>query len=200
MVFPMLDIIRAILALLLIFFIPGFMIVNAIFPRKGELDVEMDMLYRGALAIGLSIVVTIMAGFFLNAFGVNPDTGEGYFSTIYITMTLVVVSLIGFFAGWWRGAYQFMGNWHSKLIRPTPQDPKSLTGPMLRDKKRGFEHRQLAEEKFKTIDRIGQVEKNEAMHEGDTAKYYRDKRLALQDKLREIEAKMVELEQQEDLY
>ncbi len=195
----MLDLLRAILALLLIFFIPGFITANAIFPRKGELDIKLDMLYRAALGIGLSIVITILTGFFLNALGPDPDTGIGYFTTWYIILSLSLVSIITFGIGWWRGAYQFMGNWHPKLIRPVPQDPRSLTGPMFGNREKGFEHRQLVEKKFKAIDKINELEKKEDMHDGETADYYREKISGTKKTLREIEARLIELEQEEEV-
>ncbi len=193
----MLDLLRAILALLLIFFIPGFITVNAIFPRKGELDVKLDTLYRVSLGIGISIVITILTGFLLNSFGPNPDTGIGYFTPGYIILALALISLVSFWIGWWRGAYQFMGNWHPKLIRPAPRDPRSLTGPMFRDQKRGFEFRQLVEKKYKAIDRISELEKKEKMHDGETADYYREKISGIKESLRDIEARMIELEHEE---
>ena len=42
----MLDFLRLVGALLLIFFIPGILLVQALFPRKGELNPELDWVYR----------------------------------------------------------------------------------------------------------------------------------------------------------
>ena len=49
-------------ALLLLFFLPGWTLVNLLFPRKGELDREYDLLYRLTLGIVMSVVVTILYG------------------------------------------------------------------------------------------------------------------------------------------
>ena len=193
----MLDLIRLALALLLIFVIPGVAIINLIFPRKGALDEELDNLYRLALGMGMSMVVTIFTGFFLNYFGVNPETGMGYLSGPYIALVLMVVSLLAFVGGWWRGAYQFMGNWHPKLIRPAPRDPQSLTGPLFRDKELGFKYNNLLKEKYTLIDRITELENDEERYGGERAKYYREKRLEVQKELREVEAGMMELEHEE---
>ncbi len=193
----MLDLIRLALALLLIFVIPGVAIINLIFPRKGALDEEMDNLYRLALGMGMSMVVTIFAGFFLNYFGVNPETGLGYLSGPYIALVLIIVSLLAFIGGWWRGAYQFMGNWHPKLIRPAPKDPQSLTGPRFRDKELSFKYNNLLKDKYRLIDQITDLERNEEMHGGERGQYYRDKRLEAQKELREVEAGLMELEHEE---
>src|SRR3989449_5896785 len=42
---------RVIGALVLLFFLPGFLLINALYPRKGELDREYDALYRVTLGI-----------------------------------------------------------------------------------------------------------------------------------------------------
>lgn len=193
----MLDFLRAVIALLLIFFLPGFFLVQAIFPRKRELDKDFDLLYRGALGIGLSIVITILLGFVLNAFGVNPETQMGYFSSTYIALGLILLTLLFFFIGWWRGAYLFMGKWHPALIRLPPRDPRSLVGIVIRDKKNAFKHQMLAEGKFRILDEIEYLEKNEESHTGEKESYYREKRLKLQKELKELELEMIGIEQTE---
>jgi len=72
----MIDII---LVLVVVFFLPGFFLVNALYPRKGELDKDYDALYRITLGLVMSVVIVIIVGFLLNAFGRDPDTGKGYF-------------------------------------------------------------------------------------------------------------------------
>ncbi len=105
----LLQILRIIGAILLIFFLPGFMFINALFPLKNELDEEDDMLYRIVLGMALSIVLSILVGFFLNSLGINPDTGKGYFDTPYILAGLVTVTVVFFVIGYLRGAYPRLG-------------------------------------------------------------------------------------------
>jgi uncharacterized membrane protein len=95
----MIRIIQILLGLLLIFFLPGFFAVNALFPRKNELDDEYDMLYRITLGIGLSIVITILDGFALG----NPSVRA--FKSTPIWISLGIISVLLFFIGWIRGAY-----------------------------------------------------------------------------------------------
>ncbi|PIV69253.1 MAG: hypothetical protein COS08_05015, partial [Euryarchaeota archaeon CG01_land_8_20_14_3_00_38_12] len=45
---------QVIFGLLLIFFLPGFTFVKALFPRKEELDEEFGTLYQIVLGIGMS--------------------------------------------------------------------------------------------------------------------------------------------------
>ena len=54
--------IRTILGLFLILFIPGYSLIAALFPRKGDLD----GIERAALSFGLSIAVTPLIGLALN--------------------------------------------------------------------------------------------------------------------------------------
>src|SRR5437870_987973 len=56
---------RLIPALILLFFLPGWTLINALFPRKGDLDREYDVLYRITLGIVMSVVVVILFGFVL---------------------------------------------------------------------------------------------------------------------------------------
>ena len=103
------DIIRIIATILLIFFIPGFFLVQALFPRRNELDEEYDFLYRVVLGIVLSIVITTLDGFILGSMGINPATGKGYWNTPYIFGSLISISVVLFLIGWYRGAYPFLG-------------------------------------------------------------------------------------------
>ena len=56
---------RVFAGLLLVLFIPGYTLIQAMFPRKGELDEEFDMLYRVTLGMAMSICIVIIVGFIL---------------------------------------------------------------------------------------------------------------------------------------
>ena len=56
----------------LVLFLPGFTLINLLFPRKGELDREYDALFRIALGFVMSIVILVLLGFALNA--ASPPT------------------------------------------------------------------------------------------------------------------------------
>lgn len=65
------NIIQVILGSLLVLFLPGWTMINLMFPRKGELDEEFDHLYRATLGMAMSIAVVILVGFVL----ANPGLG-----------------------------------------------------------------------------------------------------------------------------
>lgn len=100
--------------LLVIFFLPGFTLINMMFPRRGELDPEYDLVYRTALGMGTSVVISILVGFALNAIS-NEEQG-------YVTagpLWAILLSLTGVFLalGWFRGAYPRAGYIHPLLYR-----------------------------------------------------------------------------------
>jgi len=112
-----LDIIIAAIGLLMIFFIPGFTFIRALFPRKEDLDPEYGLLYQIALGMAMSIVLTILVGIFLASLGTNPATGKGYFDAPYLWVSLITISCVFFFVGWYRGGYPILGKVHPSLLR-----------------------------------------------------------------------------------
>ncbi len=108
----LITILRIIFAILMLFFLPGFTLINALFPRKGELDEEYDILYRIGLGIGMSIAISIIIGYILG----------GLFAAFYaenIAISLIVVTLIFFFVGLIRGAYPTL---YCKEKEKTPEE------------------------------------------------------------------------------
>ena len=119
---------RVIAGLLLVLFLPGYTLIQAMFPRKGELDEEFDVLYRVTLGMAMSICVVILIGFILGnpSLGNAPDWDglsdgdKGYFQTFFVTLSLIGITLIFFVTGWYRGAYPWMANIHPSLARAAP--------------------------------------------------------------------------------
>lgn len=111
----MFDLIRVIAGLAIILFLPGYTLVNSLFPRKGELDPQFDFVYRAVLGMGLSIVIAILVGFILNAFSTeaHPYVTEGPLWAILLSLTGAFVLV-----GWLRGAYPAAGLIHPALYRP----------------------------------------------------------------------------------
>jgi uncharacterized membrane protein len=98
-------VIRAIIAIIFLLFLPGFCLVQALFPRKNELSEEEDWLYRIVLSVVLSIVISIFLSFVLSQLGTDSSTGKGYFTTINIIISLSAISVVLFIIGVMRGAY-----------------------------------------------------------------------------------------------
>lgn len=190
----MLETIQLVLALVLLFFLPGWTLINLIFPRKGELDREYDVLYRVTLGIVMSIVVTILFGFALNGLGVDTTTNMGYFTGANLWAGLSVLTALFFVAGWWRGAYPFLGRLHPKLVRTPPPDRRSMTADLEHDRAALAKLRELSAEREKLRRRIKDYERRIGLHMGDAKEHYTRERNKAKTRLREIDAELKELE------
>ncbi|MBI4416008.1 MAG: DUF1616 domain-containing protein [Euryarchaeota archaeon] len=190
------------LAFLLVLFLPGFTLINALFPRKGELDREYDVLYRITLGIVMSIVVLVLLGFGLNALGVNPDTGRGYFTGENLWIALSVLTLAFSLVGWWRGAYPILGRLHPALKRPAPREPSSILGDLESDRTVLARFRELATERERLRKQVKEAERRASLHTGSAKDLYEKKRVEAQAKLREVDDALSELERKraEQLY
>jgi heme/copper-type cytochrome/quinol oxidase subunit 2 len=100
-----LGLLRLLFAILILLFVPGFLLVQALFPKKNELSEEDDWLYRIVLSVVLSIVIAIILAFVISSLGEDEDTGKGYFTALNITVSLLVISAVLFAIGVLRGAY-----------------------------------------------------------------------------------------------
>lgn len=185
----MLEVLQITLGLLLNLFLLGFFLVMAIFPRKGELDREFDLLYKITLGIGMSIVIVILNGFFLGH--VLPlENGKGQFTATNIWISLSLLSLIFFVIGWWRGAYPFLGKIHPSLLRTaTPliiseeKDSLSIEIQELALQREELKRQLKNLNKFKYKSRIAEMS-------------YESKKKDLKEKLQEVERKIIELEEE----
>src|SRR3989475_8635571 len=137
---------RVIGAVVLLFFLPGFLLINALYPRKGELDREYDALYRVTLGIVLSIAVTVFWSFFLNSLGVNEATGLGYVVGPNIAGGLIGLSAAFFALGWWRGAYPWMARVHPSRARVPKPGPGELLTARVRAHPRRVDSQEPAED------------------------------------------------------
>ena len=190
----MLELLRIFLSLVLLYFLPGFMFVQAMFPRKGELDQDYDVLYRIGLAIGLSIVMTIFVGFGLNSLGVSEETGMGYVTAGSIIIALLVITLIFFAVAWFRGGFPILGRLHPSLLRFPPRDPRSADVPVIRGKQKRMQHEKLVKQRFMLIKEIDNTEKLVETHSGKQRAYYEQRRERLLGELDETETQIKVLE------
>ena len=191
-----LELLQLILALVLLFFLPGWTLINALFPRKGELDREYDTLYRITLGIVMSIVVVILYGFGLNSLGLIPGStpAVGYFNAGNLWAGLTVITAVFFFLGWWRGAYPFMGRLHPKLSRMPPPDKHSMAAELEHDKATLSKLRELAAEREKLRRRIEDYERRISLHTGEAKDHYGRQRDDAKSRLREVDAELKALE------
>lgn len=117
------SMIQILAGIAIVFFLPGYTFVSLLFPRRGELDPEYDIVYRIALGMGLSIVIAIIVGFALNAISTEET---GYVTAGPLWLSLVSVTVLFFVGGWYRGAYPWMGMVHPSLYRNPP--PRMVGG------------------------------------------------------------------------
>ncbi|UCE80653.1 MAG: DUF1616 domain-containing protein [Methanobacteriota archaeon] len=117
------SMIQIIAGIAIVFFLPGYTLIGVLFPRRGELDPEYDVIYRIALGMGLSIVIAIIVGFALNAISTEE---QGYVSAGPLWISLVSVTTFFFVGGWLRGAYPWLGAIHPVLYRNPP--PRTVGG------------------------------------------------------------------------
>ncbi len=197
----MLETLQLVLALLFLFFLPGWTLVNLLFPRKGELDREYDFLYRITLGIVMSVVVTILLGFSLNSLGVD-SSGFGYVTATNTWLGLVGITAVFLVAGWWRGAYPLLGRLHPALVRSPPPDKHSMTAELENDRKTLAKLRELSAEREKLRRRIKDYERRISLHSGDAKEHYTKERNDAKARLKDVDAELKALERSraEELY
>jgi len=193
---PIVATARVIGALVLLFFLPGFLLINALYPRKGELDREYDALYRVTLGIVLSIAVTVFWSFFLNSLGVNEATGLGYVVGPNIAGGLIGLSAAFFALGWWRGAYPWMARVHPALARVPKPGPGELLTEDERDHRVRLKLQQLAEKREALRRAIKDAERRMRLQSADAQSHYETLRDKSRAELRSVEAELKKLEEE----
>lgn len=89
--------VRVLFGLALVLFLPGYALVSAVFPRRGDGD-RSDRptgLERLVLGVGLSLAVTVLTGVVLSLSGVG-------FRTVTILSVAAGVTLVSTAVAWWR--------------------------------------------------------------------------------------------------
>ena len=95
----------AAVGLLLLFFVPGYTVVKAMFPewRVRGPDALRRGLEIGTLAFVLSVVLTVLVGYVLLAG--TPGGFQAAWSQPVLEAALAAIAAVAFVAGWVRGAY-----------------------------------------------------------------------------------------------
>ena len=187
---------QVVAALLLIFLLPGYALVNALYPRKGELDREYDGLYRVTLGIVLSIAVTVLWSFLLNSLGVDPGTGLGQVRDVNIAAGLLGLTAAFFVAGWWRGAYPWMVRLHPSLARTPAPGPADLLAEERRDHKVRLRLQDLAVRRERLRRAIADSERRMRLQSAEARSHYEEKRDAARRDLEGVEAELRKLEEE----
>lgn len=186
------NLIRVLFGFILILFLPGFTLIQLMFPRKGELDEEYDMLYRIVLGVGMSIVVVILVGFIM----AHPDVAV--FQEPYISIVFLSISAIFFIAGWYKGAYPWLGKIHPSLYRIAhklqPDTDDLLTGKEITPTL--VELRNLARDRQELRKKIKEAEKKTRLSAPSLKKYWENRRDILLQDLRDVEKKVADLQKE----
>lgn len=188
-------VIEQIVGLLLLFFITGITFINALFPRKGEMDPEYDLVYRFAFGIVMSVVILVLFGFALNALGVNQGTGLGYVTGPNLWLGLGVMSILFFWIGWWRGAYPWMGKIHRSLLRFPRSPAHSVLAELDDDRKVMARFKELATERERLRRELKDIERRVHLQTGSLKEHYEEKRVEAQESIKKIDAQLRELEE-----
>mgnify|MGYP000011038841 FL=1 len=196
---------RVFAGLLLVLFIPGYTLIQAMFPRKGELDEEFDTLYRVTLGMAMSICIVILVGFILGnpALGNAPSWGnsddeKGYFQTFFVTTALLSLSALFFVAGWYRGAYPWTANIHPNLARAPPgiriESELAVAGKFIPAEL--IELQGLKHDRDNVKRKLAEVESRKRSGSSVMKKYYDKKEKTLLADLADIDSRMADIDQQ----
>lgn len=190
---------QVVFGLILIFFLPGYLLVKSLFPGKNELDKEYNLIYEIGLGMGLSIVIAILDGFMLGSLhqliGFRTVDGRpvGYFDTPYIVSSLLLISLLLFILAWYRGAFPWMARVHPGLARvPASERPAARKGRM---DALILEIVGLSRERERLRREVRDSERKSRAHGPDMKAYYNKKLEDSRARLAKVDAKMKQLEE-----
>jgi hypothetical protein len=102
----MTDILVGLLALILIFFLPGFLLTLIIFPKKGALNAEYDILFKGVLGIVLSLMISILIGIVIYGIAQISAPPEVQSMRLWLILGLLSVGLA--LVAWTRGGLKIL--------------------------------------------------------------------------------------------
>ena len=173
--------------LLLIFVLPGTMLIKAMFPRPGELDEEYNGLYVITLGMATSICITILVGFVLGSLPPR-DGGKGWFDAPFIVAGLVSVTLAFFVVAWWRGAFPWLGLIHKGLARfPMPAE---APGGTKRHDELLAQIELMTRERDSLKREVKDLLRRERAHGHDLSEHYRERREKAEGELKAVNERL----------
>ena len=189
------DILRIIFGIVLIFFLPGYMLIKALFPGNKDLDKEYNTLYVITLGMAMSIVITILSGFVLGS--IPPDSsGKGYFKLEYIVGNLLVITCVLFVAAWYRGGFPIMGRLHPSLLRvPKSEKAKFKKSSDERVDELVLEFKELARRRERLKRDILDSERKMRAQSSAMRDHYKRKVERLKEELEKVKERIKELEE-----
>jgi len=173
----MLDIIVGLLSLILLFFLPGFLLALAIWPKKDALSGEFDLLFKCVIGIVMSMLISIFAGIVL--YGIGSFAAPPGIQSLRLWVVLGASSVILGIIAWRRGGLHEI----VKIGRVRMRIRLSL------DEKIG----QLSAEKSKLQDKIALMESEEYKFDQALIEEAAVRIPVLKEKIAEINRKIDEL-------
>lgn len=185
--------IRSILAVLFIFLLPGLTLVNAVFPKKDDLDEELDVLYRFSYGLALSVTLVVVVGFILGVLFPSSE-GTGHFVGRNIWFAIVSLTALFFLIGWYRGAYRWMRYVHPSLER----EVRKRSGTFEDETDKVKELQDLTKQYNALKQEIKKVEKKIKKGPGDMKKHYEERKDELEKRLERVDEKLKEGEKKRE--
>lgn len=108
--------------LLLLFFLPGYFLVSAVFPRRGSFGGDLDPLYRVFVGVLASIAMAVLYGTALVVAG--QTAGTVLFQPELLWPGLAVLTVVLFALGVLRGAYPRLRRWVGLPVEEGAPEPE----------------------------------------------------------------------------
>ena len=179
-------VLRALLGLILAMFLPGYTFMRLLYPRKGELGGELDTIYHIVLGIVMSVIFVVFVGFIILWYS---SAERPLYNAQNMAIALSALTIAFFIAGWYRGAYPWLGVIHPALER---YPPLVLPGRgKIKDQK-------VLKRINRTANRVAKVRREIDTLEvfvrlgGSIAEKYKGRLEALKKELKELEKKLEE--------
>jgi len=187
-----LPVIQTLLVVVLFLILPGYLVLAALFPRRGHFHAHYDVLYRIGGGMALSIILFVVVGFLLNEIPRDPATGLGYFRTAYIWAAMLLLDLALGAVGWRRGGLPMLGRLHPRLRREIP--PTISAGYLAKNQKILQELEDLARLKESIKKDIEESERKAHLGSPKMKQHYDRKKKKRLDELDAVVRRMEDLE------
>jgi len=150
----MIDILVGLLSLILIFFLPGFLLALVIFPKKGTLNAEYDVLFKGVLGIVLSLMISILIGMVIYGIDQLSAPPEVQSMRLWLILGLLSVGLAA--VAWTRGGLKIPA--FSNVSTESPSEGNEQELKRLTTEKRTLQKTigRLEGEKYKKNEKLMQ--------------------------------------------
>jgi hypothetical protein len=150
----MIDILVGLLSLILIFFLPGFLLTLIIFPKKEALNAEYDILFKGVLGIVLSLMISILIGMVI--YGIDQLSAPPEVQSLRLWLILGLLSIGLAVVAWTRGGLKIL--LFSKVPVESTNEGSEQELKRLTTEKRTLHKTigRLEGEKYKKNEKLGQ--------------------------------------------